>query len=371
MGFICQILFTTSVLAAVAAAAPAADHAAPALWLYYPTNLLVDANVDRLEAIFQRAGKAGYSSVLISDSKFGHLGDLPEQYAANVVRVRRIAEREHLRLVPAVFPIGYSNDLLYGDPNLAEALPVKDALFVVHGGIATLVPDPPVTLKGGDMADLKAWDWKDDSVIADNGAARASDPKGNARLVQKVAVHPFRQYHLSVRVKTDHFTGTPEAKILVGGHDLSFTNLGVKPTQDWTEHHIVFNSLDHDQVAIYLGTWGDAHGTLWWGAAHLDEVGLVNLVRRPGAPLTIVGDDGKAIAEGGAIPAIADPRMGVVPWPGAYDVWHEPPTVKAALPDGTRLRMSYFHVVTIYDGQVSPNPYFHELANPNCYELSR
>ena len=49
------------------------------MWLYYPTNLLVDANVDRLETIFRRAAKAGYSHVLIGDSKFSKLDRMPQR----------------------------------------------------------------------------------------------------------------------------------------------------------------------------------------------------------------------------------------------------------------------------------------------------
>ena len=40
-------------------------------WLYYPTNLLVDKNVDDLETIWRRAAAAGYTKVLLTDSKFG------------------------------------------------------------------------------------------------------------------------------------------------------------------------------------------------------------------------------------------------------------------------------------------------------------
>ena len=37
----------------------------------------------------------------------------------------------HLQIVPALFAVGYSNDLLWHDPNLIEALPVRESLFVV------------------------------------------------------------------------------------------------------------------------------------------------------------------------------------------------------------------------------------------------
>src|SRR6476661_5262602 len=115
------------------------------LWVYCQTNLLVDKNVDDLDRLFHRAQAAGYSHVLLADSKFtrlGALGDNTRHYFANIDRVKSLARDTHLQLVPAVFPIGYSNDLLSHNPNLAEGLPVRDALFVVHDGVAKLEPDP-------------------------------------------------------------------------------------------------------------------------------------------------------------------------------------------------------------------------------------
>lgn len=99
--------------------------APPELWLYYSTNLIRAENVDRLEKVWRRAAAAGYSRVLLSDSKFARLDKQPPEYFRNVARVRKIAGDLHLQLVPAVFSVGYSNDLLSNDPNLAEGLPVK------------------------------------------------------------------------------------------------------------------------------------------------------------------------------------------------------------------------------------------------------
>src|ERR1044071_9822652 len=113
----------------------AASHAAALeQWLYCQQNLWVDKNIDEMEALFARASKAGYTHVLMADSKFAKLGDMDARYFRNVERVKKIAAANHLEIVPAVFPIGYSNDILWHDPNLIEALPVRDALFVVKDG---------------------------------------------------------------------------------------------------------------------------------------------------------------------------------------------------------------------------------------------
>ena len=68
---------------------------------------------------------------------------------------------------------------------------------------------------------------------------------------------------MSVRIKTDGFKGQPEIKALAaeGGRSLQWANLGVKPTQDWTEHHAVFNTLDNSDVTLYFGVWGGHDGT--------------------------------------------------------------------------------------------------------------
>lgn len=321
------------------------------LWLYVPTNLQVDQNVDKLDALFRRAKSAGYTTILLTDSKFGRLHDVTTSYFKNAERVKKIAADLGLEIVPAVFPVGYSNDILYQDPNLAEALPVKDALFVVKDGIAKLQPENPPSLPGGDFSDLKRWSWKDDEVTADNGTAKVGTFSGNARFNQKIKVQPFHQYHVSVRIKTQDFTGTPEIKA-IGKQLLNYANLGIKRTQDWTTHHAVFNSLENTDVNLYFGMWGGGKGTLWWDDAKIEEVGLQNLVRRPGAPLVVKKESGEILTEGKDFEPVRDPNMGNKPYNGEYSVWHEPPVIRTKLPDGNRLRVSYYHVVTIHDGQV-------------------
>lgn len=365
--------------AALQARGDAPGGAGGQLWLYCPTNLLVDDNVVALDALWRRAAEAGYTHVLLADSKFCRLADMEARYFRNVDRVKALARELELTLVPAVMPIGYSNDILSRDPNLVEALPVREALFVVQGGVARLQPDPRVELKGGDFSDLSQWDWKDEYVTADAGAARVTDPDGrNARIVQKLTVAPFRQYHLSVRVKTADFAGTPEIKVLAGDQCLTFINLGVKPTQDWTVHHTVLNSLDHTEVMLYLGCWDGRGGSLWWDDAKVEEVGLLNVVRRAGAPLTAQRESSgempaaTALVEGQDFERVSDPNMGVHPWPGEYDVWHEPPVIRLTdagakkLPDGARLRVSYYHALTIHDGQAMICP-----SEPKTVEILR
>jgi hypothetical protein len=341
-------------------------------WVYIATNLLVDENVDKLETLLQRASAARYTHVLFTDSKLTRLstlGDIMPRYQRNTERVKQSAGNYHLEIVPCVFQIGYSNSMLFNDPNLVEGPAVKALPLVVQDGLARVDDSAAPTLPGGDFSDLKKWSWKDDNVVAEDGAARVTEPKGaNARIVQKLRVQPWRQYHVSVRVKTQDFGGQPEIKVLPAGSEqsLQWQNLGVKRTQDWTVHYAVFNSLQFTDVSLFFGAWGGSTGSLWWDDAKIEEVAFVNLIRRPGAPLVLTTADGKPLVEGRDFEPLRDPLMGTKPWPGEYDAWHEPPLLRTKLPDGTKLLASYYHAATVYDGQAMICP-----SEPKTLELLR
>lgn len=381
---------------AIEPAETVAQHIPPPAdrFVYISANLLVDAEVSRVESLIDHAAAAGYTGVVLADSKFCRLADLPDKYFTHARHIRAAAEAKHIEIVPCVFPVGYSDDLLSRDPNLAEAMPVQDALYVVKNNAASLQPEPAVSIPAGDMSDAKAWAFHDANITFENGVAISRDPRGtNSRIATRpIAVAPHRQYHVWAKVRTRDYKGTPEIKVLAPrgqGQDaasLSYSSLGCKQSQDWTTHHVVFNSLDFTSVNLYFGCWDGSTGELSWDDAGIEEIGLLNAVRRKGAPLTIEIEPPapSGAPSTGAPPAppaprtplregidfkpIADPRMGVVPWPGGFEVYHQPPAIELLRPlqGGTRLRVSYSHAVTIHDGQVMICP-----SEPKTIDLLR
>ena len=103
----------------------------------------------------------------------------------------------------------------------------------------------------------------------------------------------------------------------------------LKKTQDWQRIEVVFNSLDESAVNVYAGLWGGRSGTLWLDDLALDELGLVNVLRRAGCPLVVTAADGKTVYEEGKdfLP-VRDVRLGQDPYAGEYSFRHAAPSLQ-------------------------------------------
>src|SRR6185503_10010713 len=128
-------------------------------WVYYPLDLAQKRNVDKLIGLFDRASKVGFTTFLLEDPNFGRLRLMDDVYYGYLDRIKAAAAERKIDLVPAMFQVGHSENLLSQDPNLAEGLPVRDQVFVVRGGVARVEADPPVAFR-------PAWDHRDPAVSA-------------------------------------------------------------------------------------------------------------------------------------------------------------------------------------------------------------
>jgi hypothetical protein len=356
---------------------PRADAQRPSLWFFLWTDLGDEKRVQWAEELVQRAGKAGYEGLMLYDSGFWSLDRLPAGYVQNVGKVRESCRRANLRCVLSVCPFGYSNDLLVRDPNLAEGVPVVDAPFVVRDG--KLVPEiieARIANRGfEDHQDGTPASWQAEGygrrLAVDTDAAcegtaslrmtAAADPNtaSSFSAVQALKVRPHTYYHLSVALKTEDLVAGP-VRVEAQGPDifpLNFDSPVVKPTQDWTRIDVTFNSLGFEKVNLIFGFWGAKDGTAWWDDARLESAGLVNVVRRPGAPLRVTSLDGKTLYEEGKdFDGARDPKLGMHPWPGGFSAWHQPsvPTVPAGsrLKEGQRVILSYYHAALIWSDKV-------------------
>lgn len=317
----------------------------PALWLYTGSDLVKDGDAERVIALWARAAAAGYSHVVLTDPKFDRLGEMDTVYVARVERVKRAADSLGLAIVPALFPIGRSNGLLALDPHLAEALPVRGAQLEVQGGVARVVADPAVALGAAPTR-------RERGVSLEQGMLRVRPGERRTRAAFEVAVAPFRCYRVSVEARTRDYDGEAQVNVTGDGRALAFMrSIGFAPSQDWTRVDVVFGSLDHERVTVWLDGRRPTRGTLEWRDWRIEEVGPVNLVSRPSTPFQIAG-----LTAGVEFDAPRDTLLGMRPWRGQYERWHDPPVLRVRQPDGTRLRASWWFVPVLYHGQVTICP---------------
>jgi hypothetical protein len=355
-------------------------------WFYVSTNLFIESEEGRIDSLLDRAAKAGYNGMVITDSKFESLSPYPDYYIARAKRILGRAHALRIAVIPQVCGVGWADALLSHNPNLVEAMLVRDVPFVVHGSEAKLESDPAVHLVNGDFSQAQGdkfvgWGFQDGiglttfadhmvlhggttSLRMDNpGKPTHDNPTGapaNCRIMQTVRLHPWRNYDFSVWVKSQDFAAAGAVRLLsldAKGRVLSYQDIGVMPTQDWKRIDITFSSQDDNATNLYMGVWGGTTGRLWWADSRLSEIGLMNVVRRPGCPLSVVGESGMVYEEGRDFERVVDPKSGTVPWPGEFDVVHDGValhlTPGSRIHDGARLRVSFFSAVTTDTGKAA------------------
>jgi hypothetical protein len=377
-------------------AAPAVPQAArppfDERWVWAAHSLRDDKQTDDLIALVGRAGKCGYNGVVLSDYGLNFLERVPEGYLKNAARLRRSADAAGVEIIPCVFPVGSSNGLLVHDPNLAEGPEVRDAPFVVDGREAKLEKDYASQINNGGLELVKGHTFAGFTVQDAPGKTTFVDREeshggriscrveygrqhrpGKIRLGQVVRVRPNGCYRFTAWVKARDLQPA-SVHLAVNAADynrqLSFEETPLQPTQDWTQLSVTFNSLDQSDVTLTVGQNGGRSGVFWIDDLALEELSLVNVLRRPNCPLTVTDQAGRVrFEEGKDFLPVRDDKLGVVPYPGEYDFGH--PGLKLELTPGTRIRdgqrllVSWYHPVVVR-GRVTCC-----LAEPKVAELLR
>ena len=329
----------------VSAAAWPADKVFPHRWVYISRGLNSDQNVEDIRQIARTASENGLNGVLFA-AGLDSLDLKSPEYFARLDKVKEIFRQNHLEIIPSVFSAGYGGSILAHDRNLAEGLPVKDAIYVVKDGEARLEPEIPV---------------------ADGG------PAVEGVWMREIAVRPYRCYRISFRAKTEGLTpsrpfSSEAFRLTVQTGDkrnLTPWRARVPSTTDWREVRWGFNSLWYDKARVSIGVPGEKAGKAWVDSVRVEEVGLLNVLRRPGTPVKVRAD-----AEGGAVyeegrdyVRIVDPKL-------TFRFDHEGPTIRltpsSRIREGQRLRVSYYHGFSINDGQTTIC-----MAEPKAYEIWR
>jgi len=342
-----------------------------------------DSDVKEITKVLDTAGQAGLNGAVVS---FGldTLCKRDADYFRRLEAVQQACERNKLELIPSVFSVGYGGGILSHNPNLAEGMPVVDARFVVAGSDARFVADATVRLANGGFEEFNGnkftgFGFHDepgkisfaDTETKHGGKASlrlenfGADPHGHGRVMQAVRVLPQRCYRVSVWVKAEGLRPTSAFRCiaLVGDRELAPRQFNLPATTDWRKISFLFNSLNFDKVNLYAGLWEGKAGKVWLDDWTIEDAGPVNVLHRPGTPVTVRSEDGTTTyAEGRDYAPLNSPDFNV--WRG-----DSPAAVLKLLPgsrikDGEKLRLSWFHSMLIHDSQVTTC-----MAEPELYEI--
>ncbi len=325
-------------------------------WLFVWRSMSDNREVDRVIARLPGARAAGYNGVVLS----------PNIEPAKAAELREAAKRSGIDLIAIV--MGNSRDR-----NYMEGLPVRDALFISRNGVARHEPDNSTRIANGDFEEFTGnhfarWSFQDDEGVTSfvdtdiKHGGKASlhmesigqNQYRHCRIMQTIKLQPYRQYHIAVWVKTEGMVpADPEVKLLRKGAEgsISFQTFHTEQTQDWKRVDLVFNSMDNAEGNLYLGSWNGKDGKVWWDDLTVEEIGLVNVLRRPGCPVSVRAEDGTRYEEGKDFQPIVDPQLH--PW----IAFHEQPVIKLTpgtrIGEGQRLRVSYYHPIIVYEDRLT------------------
>jgi carbohydrate binding protein with CBM4/9 domain len=351
----------------------------PNRWVLISRALSSDQDVEDIRNIAKTASEHGLTGIVLH-AEFDLATLKGADYFGRLKKVREICRHYKLEIIPALFSVGWGSVVVH-DRNLAEGLEVRDALFVARGGEARLVEDPPVAVVNrgfetfvGDRA--TGWTLQDEPgrvTFADNAAAAdgsyslrlepGRSSNGLARVMQEVAVKPRRAYRVSLAVKSEDLPpGTFYLQVLAeGDRRLSPGAPSIAGTTDWHRITWGFNSLRYEKVRIYAGSWGARSGRFWVDDVRVEEIGPLNVLHRAGTPVTVRGEEGTTYREREDYEPVSDGPLFSL----GYD--HNPPAIQLRgkrIPDGQRLRVSYYQGVEVGGSQVSAC-----MSEPKLYRI--
>ncbi|MBN2129430.1 MAG: hypothetical protein JW741_08030 [Sedimentisphaerales bacterium] len=341
-------------------------------WVFVSRSLRADKDVADIERIVETAAAHGLNGMVLS-AGLDRLDRQPPDYFERLGRIKETCRRHGIEIVPNVFSVGYGGSVLGYDRNLAAGIPVKGAAFVVRGRRAVPAPARPVEIANAGCEEyqghrLRAYRFHDkpgDVSFVDTNVYRSGRASlrfenfgryehGHARIMQEVAVQPQRCYRLSCWVKTQELApeGSFHVQVLTEeGRNLAPYDPRVPSTSDWRRVVMGFNSLEYEKVRIYAGVWGGKAGRFWIDDFNIEEVALLNVLRRPGTPVTVCGaESGRVYEEGKDFARIEDRRLN-------FQFDHEPPTIElpagSRIKEGERLVVDYYHGMGVNRGQVT------------------
>ncbi|MBJ7313434.1 hypothetical protein ACFOLJ_18085 [Rugamonas sp. CCM 8940] len=334
-------------------------------WVYFggdlssPTPATDPTNLKLIELI-GRAKRAGYNGIALNTSGHGSYASLlfgpNPDLTANLAVILQKAKEAGIELIP----VGGGPEIpALLNPDLLEALPVKDTPFIVQGNRAVPLAQSIVSDSGFEQNDGE-WHLDGsggvsyDTSLAHQGQRSVKFVQNQvetARIERSFAnLKPHKAYRMSFWLRTEDYDAPLQVQLFRSDFTMPLYNnrsarLGwgtsngewneegnqFAKTQGWTQYNLDFNTADETTVHLSFGHWGRSgvgNGAAWLDDLDIREIGLAHTVDRAGLlPVVVRSEDGSITYVAGI----------------DYLVAKEALVIKnRRLREGTRLRVSYY-----------------------------
>ena len=379
LNIIPTVLVLTGFLCGHSLAAPYPERF---VWLF-GWGLGKDSDVTELTKVLETASRSGLNGAMFSTGLDTLCKQSPD-YFRRLEDLRKASDRLGVDLIPAIFSVGYGGGALGHNRHLAEGVPVENAPFVVRNGEARLATDDTTRLVNGGFEEHTGHKFKGHGFVDQPGeisfvdlevkhSGQASlrlenfraNSHGHGRVSQEVRLRPHRCYRVSLWVKTEGLQPASALQMLAlaQGRELAPRTFGVPSTTDWRKLTMLINSLDYETAQLYAGLWGGRSGKVWLDDWTIEEVGPLNVLRRPGTPVTVQSEDGAiTFAEGKDFAPLQDANFSL------YRQTQAAPPLRVLaggrIQDGQELRVSWYHPMVVHDSQVTVC-----MGEPELYEI--
>jgi hypothetical protein len=272
----------------------------------------------------------------------------------NLKKLKATCDKKGVELIPLCLSAGYGYGVLKQNPNLAAGMLVKDILFEAKGGMANIVPDVLVSAEDGRFENVDGHRVSLFAMQDDPGGATMIDKRvfkdGGASFRfsfskrERVAINltkPYKYYVISFWARG---AGSDKIKLELCVYDGNKQRLALpivfKDGADWQKFEIPVFTMGGPS-RLFLGNWSQKAGWVWIDILEVKEPGLLNVLRRPGTPITVRAEKGNMVyKEDVDYARIEDPKLS---YTGQV---HPAPAIKllpgGAIKDGDKLLVSFY-----------------------------
>lgn len=366
---------------------PCVSHADsyPDRWFFATDGIGDDIQMENIIELMNRAHKKNLNGMLWSCG-IENYQTFSQERKNRVIKIRDTAEKLNIEIIPTVWTIGYAT-ALGKNPNLMEGIEVQNVPYICLGDKA--VWDRSECVEKAQNPDFEQGSNNKfpgygcleagklafaDSEIVHSGKSSlrvenfTQHSHGVNRFRQPFDVKPHRLYEASFWRKTQELQ--PEdcfyLEIYAPGSNM-LTKFkapsGKNGSDDWRRFSLMVNSNIYDSLSVYAGVWGGQSGRAWMDDFSFKIAGIVNPIRRAGAPITVKNaQTGEVYSEGKdfAFPEKYRPKTGT---PVNKSIEFTIPA-GSAIKSGDKLLISCYCSIPMGNGQKSTC-----MSEPEVYEF--